>query len=1202
MSDLWDEFRVLSWTENSGWIERCRGQVAAISSTKDSTAGHVYQSSTATSSVWNHVRSVESACMANIDSGRIYEDATKVGMDFGAGITMLSDCRAGGGRAMATVRVSDTVLKMPLRSEAPLSVHPGLLDSCMHIVWPLLGAGLTGVDGLFLPSFLEGMSIQIHQPSKPCGDLLKVYGIASGSSQPSECVLESVIIIDPTQVAEQPSIAITGLILSFHSDNRVTKEKVDKTTYSKMQWEPCVDLLEPEEFQSCFASEKPPSHEVAGLKDLEQASLFYVQRALEAVDESHYHALQGHHQKLYRLMQRQLREAKENQNKLLDADWNALDEPDREELLASVGKGDPSGELLCKVGENLPQILLNMTHPQLVMLEDGLLEKHYRHSKPLRRSSEQTAHILSCLAHENPNLRILEVRAGIGGTTLPILDRLGGTKSRAPRFQEYVFAYVSSEVFERSQERLKEWGPPVTFQKLDIEKDPLGQNFEPETFDVIVASQVLHVTTRVSQTLHHLRKLLKPGGRLILVEITSSVVQLLPFATLPDWWLSESEDELRPVKKMVHLTTLEDEFNEKEEPRADGPLLTEIQWDQILKRSGFTGVDYSLDDYPGESVQANSVLVSTVSSEGDRMLTRVDHNSDNYPGQSVQPHNDLARTLSSEIDPRVSRDVTIIQSHESSRYSIDELQDALSTVLQVGSMRVLSLAEVAHIDLKNNLCVYLDELESPMLARISGQEYRAIQNLCTALGVLWVVEGAQIDPPANPESGMAIGLARCIRSEIPAINVVTLDLDAKRRLTPSRTSQIIARVCRAAFTHQGGKERPMGQESEFLERNGILHIPRVVPDMDMEECVHDLVQDPVPQAQSSLDGQSALSLRIGNFGSLDSFYFEHNEALNDPLHPGEVEIQVRASSLNFQDVMIALGKISEQGFGLDCAGTVIAVGPNVQDFAEGDRVCAISPGALGSVMRCAASCAVKVPGDLSFEAAASMPMVCTTVYHSLINVAGLRKGETVLIHTAEGALGQNAIMLSQSLGVEIFATVGDAQKKAILMTKLGIPEDHIFFSRDASFEEGIKSKTHSKGVDVVLSAASGNSRRATWKCLAHFGRYIDIGRADFANDNLRMEAFQHNRVYAAVDMCSLASERPLLMKELLLKVIDLSSRKVFRPLEPLEVYPYSQMETAFRKLQGGESDGKIVLIPEIREPIKVCALSPCGSKLPDQAR
>ena len=131
--------------------------------------------------------------------------------------------------------------------------------------------------------------------------------------------------------------------------------------------------------------------------------------------------------------------------------------------------------------------------------------------------------------------------------------------------------------------------------------------------------------------------------------------------------------------------------------------------------------------------------------------------------------------------------------------------------------------------------------------------------------------------------------------------------------------------------------------------------------------------------------------------------------------------------------------------------------------------------------------------------------------------------------------------------------------------------------------------TGRRGVDVALSSASGDIRRATWRCLAHFGRFVDVSKADIlANNRLDMEPFHHNRTYAAIDVRAIALERPLLMKELLAKCVKLHAQGIFKPVEPVTIFSYSQIEAAFRKMQGGDNMGKIVLIPDIREPIKVC--------------
>lgn len=591
----------------------------------------------------------------------------------------------------------------------------------------------------------------------------------------------------------------------------------------------------------------------------------------------------------------------------------------------------------------------------------------------------------------------------------------------------------------------------------------------------------------------------------------------------------------------------------EEEFRTDGPLLTEQQWDSHLIQTGFSGVDHSLHDYPGEVVHSHSVMLSTAT--------------------AVKPC-------------KVSNNLIVIQSHQSSRVSLDILIENLGFV--TGRVpRILSLAQASHMDLEDTNCIFLDELEHPMLAKISAKDFQAIQNLCSAAGILWVVQGAQIES-STPESSMAIGLARCIRSENPAIRLITLDLDEKQKLSATRTSELIANLYHSAFSLETDIEGK-SPESEYLERKGCLYVPRIVQDPSMEKCVQGVLQKPVPEDQTYVEGNRAVGLRIGTPGFLDTFYFAEDDSLSSPLKPDDIEIQTKASALNFRDVMAALGRVPFENLGNDCAGIITATGSNVSDLAVGDRVCALATAGFATLVRCAASCAVRIPETTSFEDAASLPVICTTVYHSLVNVAGLCKGETILIHAAAGGVGQTAIMLSQSIGAEIFATVGSARKKELLMTRYGILDDHIFFSRDVSFEDGIMNKTDKKGVDVALNSLSGDALRATWRCLAHFGRFIEIGKADLlANNRLEMEPFIHNRTYAAVDLLALSYEKPYLMKNLLLKSIALYSKGVFMPVFPIVTFPYSKMETAFRTMQGGDSIGKIVLLPQLNDRVKVC--------------
>lgn len=242
-SESWDEFRIFSWTEDSS-------EISAIVN-GSSSANELRQSLTAVSTTQDYIRQIERACVTDVPSLRIYEDASKIGIEYGPSMTMLSDCRTGDGNAMATVRVPNTATTMPHHFESPLIVHPALFDNCIHVVWPLLGAGLNGVDGLYLPASVKRITIQLGSGSQ-YHDRVGVYSKAAVATDPSERVFESIIVMNRDQMASEPAITVNGMVLVSLSDVQATKEKIEKTTCSKMHWEPSVDLLEPNNFQTHF--------------------------------------------------------------------------------------------------------------------------------------------------------------------------------------------------------------------------------------------------------------------------------------------------------------------------------------------------------------------------------------------------------------------------------------------------------------------------------------------------------------------------------------------------------------------------------------------------------------------------------------------------------------------------------------------------------------------------------------------------------------------------------------------------------------------------------------------------------------------------------------------------------------------------------------------------------------------------------------
>jgi NADPH:quinone reductase-like Zn-dependent oxidoreductase len=241
-----------------------------------------------------------------------------------------------------------------------------------------------------------------------------------------------------------------------------------------------------------------------------------------------------------------------------------------------------------------------------------------------------------------------------------------------------------------------------------------------------------------------------------------------------------------------------------------------------------------------------------------------------------------------------------------------------------------------------------------------------------------------------------------------------------------------------------------------------------------------------------------------------------------------------AVGMNFKDVLIAMGIVGSKsaGLGLEGAGTIKYVGSGVTDLAAGDRVLVFGAGCFATSLVAPASLCVKIPDDLSFEDAATMPCVFATVIYSLLHVGRLEKGMSVLIHSACGGVGIAAIQICKAMEAEIFCTVGNEEKVQYLMSTFGIPRNRIFNSRDSSFLPDVMRETDGCGVDLVLNSLSGELLHASWECVAEFGTMLEIGKRDLiGKGKLAMDIFEANRNYCGIDLGHLIEVKPALGKK-----------------------------------------------------------------------
>ena len=143
-------------------------------------------------------------------------------------------------------------------------------------------------------------------------------------------------------------------------------------------------------------------------------------------------------------------------------------------------------------------------------------------------------------------------------------------------------------------------------------------------------------------------------------------------------------------------------------------------------------------------------------------------------------------------------------------------------------------------------------------------------------------------------------------------------------------------------------------------------------------------------------------------------------------------------------------------------------------------------------------------------------------------------------------------------------------------------------SRDTSFVQGISEITHDKGVDVALNSLARELLRATWKFVASFGRFMELGKRDIiTNTHLEMSQFEHSVKFTAIDLSDVIQLRPKIHKQTLAEVMDLITNQQVKPVSPLHEFPTSKLESAFRSLQNGKLIGKVVIVPQAHDMVMV---------------
>ncbi len=324
--------------------------------------------------------------------------------------------------------------------------------------------------------------------------------------------------------------------------------------------------------------------------------------------------------------------------------------------------------------------------------------------------------------------------------------------------------------------------------------------------------------------------------------------------------------------------------------------------------------------------------------------------------------------------------------------------------------------------------------------------------------------------------------------------------------------------------------------------------------------------------------RGGMRLQIRTPGDLESLEFAAFDRV--PPGPGEIEVAVTSSTVNFADVLLAFGRYPtfegyQQQLGGDFAGVVTAVGPDATEHRVGDRVGGISRnGCWGTFVIADARHAVTLPPEVPLDAAAAVPTASATAWYGLHDLARIAPTDKVLIHSGTGGVGQAAIAIARAVGCEIFATAGSPQRRQLLHD-MGI--EHVYDSRSTEFAGQIRRDTGGYGVDVVLNSLPGAAQRAGIDLLALGGRFVELGKRDIYGDtHLGLFPFRRNLSLFAVDLALLTFSHPDTVRRLLTTVYQRTAAGEL-PLPRTTHYPIHDAAAAVRLVAGAGHTGKVVL-------------------------
>jgi NADPH:quinone reductase-like Zn-dependent oxidoreductase/SAM-dependent methyltransferase len=681
------------------------------------------------------------------------------------------------------------------------------------------------------------------------------------------------------------------------------------------------------------------------------------------------------------------------------------------------------GQFFLKVADSAFDVLKGKADMMQLLFEDNLVETFYEQQLAESVYYRKCQQYLEDLSFKYPSMDYLEIGAGTGSFTEHILKALSSSTTGAEeRFNSYCFTDISTAFFERARQRFSAHTHKMKFTVLDADRDPVFQRFREHSFDVVCASNVLHVTKNLDLTLQRIRKLLKTGGKIILHEyIRPENIEVgFVFGLLPGWW-----------------------------PPTDGsrtmsPLITETSWDVLLRRNGFSGIDFALRDFADEDSHLMSFMFATAT----------------------------------EFVPLASLpEVTIAIDHDSGHQK--QLASVLAEALYSAgyqNIRIVSLRKFREYHARLEAVVALFDIENAILSRIDDTTYQSLKCLLLSSSkVLWVSKGGY--PQADPSHGMIDGFAKVFRIENINVKFTTLRLEEISENMLQNLSLITSAL---KYLIDAGE---LDSPEDYIVKDGMLHVSRIYEDLTLKAKITEMSSGE-RKVVKRLGNTRPFTLTTKDWANPRIESITDGVSVLETLADDEVEIEVQAIGLHSVDSSIMSGNISTLSMGRECAGFVTKIGKQCP-FILGDRVCAYSNTTANSTCRTKGRFAIRITRSLSFEEASTLPQDYL-VANYLVREARLGDEDVVVIRGGQTRIGRALLYILGASSSKIFATVATKEEETLIRTVF----THVQFSTDCCFSEKFYEWSNT-GANVMFDVMYTNPKQLT-ECVYKFGQVFSV--------------------------------------------------------------------------------------------------------------